>query len=189
MGRIIDTPQVEDRIAAGLTIEEIKALKASAQTDIAKVATEAELRGHRLGEERAYREGVQKMADLLAEFQGLLAIREPMLVDVVIEAVKSIIGEVPAQERIQALVKRALSEIVDIREVTVKAPTDDAVLIRSALSALTRQDSYTQFKVEVDSLLKNGELQLVMSTGNMHIGEERQLGRLSAALRRSIQPL
>ncbi|MGL4635513.1 MAG: FliH/SctL family protein [Beijerinckiaceae bacterium] len=183
MGRIVLPAELPEKIASGATYAELLSLKASAQADIATAHASSEKAGFTKGFNEGRAEALKRVERAVSAFEASLAEREVLLVDVVLQAVRQIVDETPDSFRVGLLIKRALQDYVLLSDVTIKAPPEDLADVNEAISELVaKEENSVRFTVTSDALLQPGEIQLLTPRGSMHIGSDRQLGRLEAAL-------
>ena len=168
-------------------------LSAAVSAKEAEILNEAE----RAAEDRrkeGYEEGLaigrdemtMKMMDTVMASVEYLEKIESDLAGIVEEAVRKIIGDLPAEEAAAGLVKKALSTMRSDRRVLVRVSTADEPAVRSALLGPASGGS-AFLDVRSDGRLSRGQCVLESELGVVEASLQTQLKNLSAALRSRIR--
>lgn len=187
MGRkpIIDRATVGATEAAERIIAEAEA---RAQDIVAAAEEEAEAaraKGFAEGQDQGRAEATQQIVGALAEVQRMADALEPQFIGLVRACVGEIIGEElrTNDEAIVQIVRRALQDARQQREVIVRVHPEDAEVLRgqerSLLAVLARAQ---QVDVREDPQIRRGGCIVVTELGSIDASLERQLDALSHAL-------
>ncbi|MDR2385993.1 MAG: HrpE/YscL family type III secretion apparatus protein [Deltaproteobacteria bacterium] len=121
---------------------------------------------------------VMASVEYLEKFEGDLA-------NIVEEAVRKIIGDLPSDQVVVGLVKKALRTMRDDRKILVRVSPEDESAVRTALVGTS--ESWASFlEVRGDGRLNKGDCVLESDLGVVEASVATQLKNLSAALKNSI---
>ncbi|MDR2366676.1 MAG: HrpE/YscL family type III secretion apparatus protein [Deltaproteobacteria bacterium] len=108
------------------------------------------------------------------------------LANIVDEAVRKIIGDLPSDEVVVGLVKKALKTMRDDRKILVRVSPEDESAVRTALVG-TSEGWASFLDVRGDGRLSRGDCVLESDLGVVEASVETQLRNLSEALKNSIR--
>ncbi|MEM9280422.1 MAG: HrpE/YscL family type III secretion apparatus protein [Verrucomicrobiota bacterium] len=113
---------------------------------------------------------------------------ESSMVEIVLSAVRNIIGEVDDQDRIKQVVRKVLTTARDQKRVTLRVSKADAEVVRADLDEILGDfPGITFIDVESDARLKQGDCILETEIGVVEATLESQMQSLKSALRRTLE--
>jgi flagellar biosynthesis/type III secretory pathway protein FliH len=187
--RVLKAPRVENELEIAQRRSEAAQLVEQARSSAGEMLTRAREQGFEEGRQAVMQALVEDVRRISGDFTLLVRRREDALAGVVMQAVQTIIGEMPPQERVRKVLSAALADLLDSFTIILKVAAEDLTMVRAILAGL-QQDGQAQnvVSVVVDPLLGAGEMLLETERGRVHIGLEQQLSRLRAALAQAAQP-
>ena len=187
--RVLKAPRVENELEIAQRRSEAAQLVEQARSSAGEMLTRAREQGFEEGRQAVMQALVEDVRRISGDFTLLVRRREDALAAVVMQAVQTIIGEMPPQERVRKVLSAALADLLDSFTIILKVAAEDLTMVRAILAGL-QQDGEAQnvVSVMVDPLLGAGEMLLETERGRVHIGLEQQLSRLRAALLQAAQP-
>jgi flagellar biosynthesis/type III secretory pathway protein FliH len=172
----LETIQVAESYLAW-SQERLSAAQETADALRARAAAEGYSDGVRQGRQDA----AAALASVMESFRADLASLQPALAPIVIRAVEMLLGRLDRTELARACLDAALADLAAEVEVTLFVPSQDLDFFRSQVAALGT-GRRTPVALEVDPLLKEGEMLLATPAGRIHVGARQQMSRLAAAL-------
>ncbi|BDV01961.1 type III secretion system protein [Thermodesulfomicrobium sp. WS] len=138
------------------------------------------------------REGKQKMAEKMLETVqrtvDYMASSEEMLCELVVTAVRRVIGELGERERIVRIVRNALAVVRSQKQVVVKVAPQDLEAVQAEVDALLRQFPGIEFiEVVADGRLSPQSCILESGMGIVDASVEVQLAAIRNALMKTIR--
>jgi type III secretion protein L len=151
----------------------------------AHAALEAERRrGYEEGRERAAREATQHMAEQMARAEAYRTRVEGGLADVVVQALRKIVGGYDDRERALHAVRNALALVRNQERITVRVHPDNLTHVKARAGELVAEypavgllDVVADVQLGLDCCVLDSEI------GIVEAGTEGQLAALEAALR------
>lgn len=113
---------------------------------------------------------------------------EKKMVDIVVQAVRKIVGELPDDERVVRVVRTALEAVRGQQRVTVRVCPADEPAVSKALAAMTATLPHGPgfLDVRADSRMQSGDCILESELGVVDAGLETQLKAISRALENKV---
>jgi flagellar biosynthesis/type III secretory pathway protein FliH len=187
--RVLKAPLVEGELEIAQRRSEATHLVEQARSSAELMLTRARQQGLEEGRQAITQALIEDVRRISADFTLLVRRREDALAGVVMQAVQTIIGEMPPQERVRKVLSASLADLLDSFTIILKVAAEDLIMVRAILANL-QQDGEAQniVSVVVDPLLGAGEMLLETERGRVHVGLEQQLSRLRAALAQAAQP-
>ncbi|GEP43730.1 HrpE/YscL family type III secretion apparatus protein [Brevifollis gellanilyticus] len=144
------------------------------------------------GFQQGQEEGKAQIAEHIVECMGQSAAYfskvEDVMVDLVMRAVRSVIGEMNQHDLIEKIVRRALESTRNENHVTVRVSPGQADWLKSRLSAIMQTFPKIQFlDVQADSRLPENGCVLETEIGVVDATLETQLKAIEKALIRSMK--
>lgn len=184
-------------IKAGAYLEGLQARSLLEQARDQAAAIQAQAREEFVRErERGHAEGLEAGKQVMAErimaaavrsMDGLAAMEEEM-VNVVIQALKKIIGEMDDRERLVRIVRTALNMVRNEKKVILRVPPAQADTATSALSELQRDHpGITILEVVADPRLAGDDCVLESDLGIVDAGLDNQIEAIRKALIRRVK--
>jgi type III secretion protein L len=187
--RVLKAPRVESELEIAQRRSEAAQLVEQARSSAGEMLTRAREKGFDEGRQAVMQALIEDVRRISGDFTLLVRRREDALAAVVMQAVQTIIGEMPPQERVRKVLSAALADLLDSFTIILKVAAEDLVMVRAILANLQQDgDAQNVVSVVVDPLLSAGEMLLETERGRVHIGLEQQLSRLRAALLQASQP-
>jgi type III secretion protein L len=186
--RVLKAPRVEGELDIAQRRSEAAQLVEQARSSASQILTRAREQGLEEGRQAITQAMLEDIRRIVGDFSMLIRRREEALASVVMQAVETIIGEMPPQERTRKVVSAALSDLLDSFTVILKVAAEDLQMVRDILTQLQENgEGQNVVSVVVDPLLSAGEMLLETERGRIHIGLQQQLSRLRAALQQAAQ--
>ncbi len=186
--RKISVPEAGLLLEAG---EIIDAAKARA-TEITRKTEEDYARrmeeGYREGREASRLEHMEKILDTVMSSVSFIERMENSVVDVVNQAVRKVVGELPDDERITRIVKTALSNLSARQRVTVRVAPEDEKVLRRELADMLAEGRGAFLEIAADARLGRGSCLMESDLGIVDAGLETQLEALRRAFAARIRP-
>ena len=181
-GPVVPAAQMDAIREAGVLVESRReALRAERDR-----IDEARRDAARLGREEGYKAGLAAaaadLADLARQQESILSRLDDRLNGLVLEAVTEVIGETPPLERVRRAVRRVLDEVRQSAEVRVSVAADDYTAFSKLLAVAAAERRLQPPPVDMDPLLRKGEVVMVSAAGRRHIGVAERLSRLADLL-------
>jgi len=159
-------------------------IRQQAETDAAKKRDEGFLKGQE--------EGKAKIAEHIVECMGQSAVYfskvEDVMVDLVMRAVRQVIGEMNQRDVVERLVRRALESTRNESQITIRVSPGQADWIKSRISAIMQTFPKIQFlDVQPDHRLMENGCILETEIGVVDATLETQLKAIEKALIRSMK--
>jgi flagellar biosynthesis/type III secretory pathway protein FliH len=187
--RVLKAPRVENELEIAQRRSEAAQLVEQARSSAGEMLTRAREQGFEEGRQAITQALIEDVRRISGDFTLLVRRREDALAAVVMQAVQTIIGEMPPQERARKVLSAALADLLDSFTIILKVAAEDLTMVRGILARLQQEgDAQNVVSVVVDPLLGAGEMLLETERGRVHIGLEQQLSRLRAALLQAAQP-
>jgi flagellar biosynthesis/type III secretory pathway protein FliH len=187
--RVLKAPRVENELEIAQRRSEAAQLVEQARSSASQMLTRSREQGLEEGRLAVTQTLIEDVRRISGDFTLLVRRREDALASVVMQAVETIIGEMPPQERVKKVLSAALADLLDSFTIILKVAAEDLVMVRSILANLQQEgDAQNIVSVVVDPLLGAGEMLLETERGRVHIGLQQQLSRLRAALLQAAQP-
>lgn len=159
-------------------------IRQQAETDAEKKCAEGFLKGQE--------EGKAKIAEHIVECMGQSAVYfskvEDVMVDLVMRAVRQVIGEMDQRDVVERLVRRALESTRNESQITIRVSPGQADWIKSRISAIMQTFPKIQFlDVQPDQRLTENGCILETEIGIVDATLETQLKAIEKALIRSMK--
>lgn len=143
--------------------------EAAAITRAAQSAFEAERRrGHAEGLEQAQLEQAERLIEQVSRTVDHFARVEQRMVELVMQAVQRVIGELAERERVVAVVKGALAVVRNQKQVTLRVAPPQLALVQAALNELLAAypgigylDVVADARLEADACILDSEIGIV----------------------------
>jgi type III secretion protein L len=174
----------------------LSALELSAEIAARKTQREKEAEAaYALSREEGYKEGLAsgrdefslKILDTVMASVEYLEKLEGDLANIVLDAVRKIIGQTPPDQVAVGLVKKALAITRDDRRVIVRVSPEDEPAVRRELQGALSTGAVSFLEVKADGRLKRGDCVLESDLGVVEASVDTQLKNLSTALNGRIQ--
>ncbi|WP_406546766.1 HrpE/YscL family type III secretion apparatus protein [Succinimonas sp.] len=145
--------------------------------------------GFEKGQTEGKGEYTEKIMDLIMSQVDSLAELENDMAQVVIDSVTKIIGELPDNEQIVRVVRKAINTVRGMKRVTIRVAPDDENAVRQDLGMLlVSPDGRTGYIDLVgDASMKHGDCILETPMGIINAGLEFQLGILKKSIQSRVQ--
>lgn len=159
-------------------------IEQQAKIDYQKRFDDGYIQGQAEGKEEYSMKIMETVMSTLDSLQGL----ENQIVDVVIDSVTKIIGEIDPNERIVAIVKNALASVRGENRIIVRVCIDDEYAVKDALSAFLLSTDGSSGYIEVigDASLRKDDCILESQMGVVEASLKSQLKILQQALRQRV---
>jgi type III secretion protein L len=129
----------------------------------------------------------ERMIDSVTKTVNYVSSLEKSVVDLVMKALRKILGEMPDRERVAQVVRSALAVARTQRNVTVRVHPEDADHVRSQLAVITKPYPGVQFlEVTPDIRLTPGSCILESEVGVVDASLEVQLKAIENSLSRTL---
>jgi type III secretion protein L len=144
---------------------------------------EEKRRGYARGQEEGRLELSEHMLDTVGKALDYLESLEGDMVALVKEAIKKILGDLPGEEIVSGVVRKALSLAQSQRRVTLRVSVQDKPAVQEKLAELLREYSSIEF-VDIidDARLKPGDCLLESELGVIDTGLATQIKAISNTL-------
>ncbi len=195
-GSIVLSPEVKViKVSDYATITEATALLETARQEAERIRTEAQEAAEKLSQ-KGYRDGLlegkQKMAEKMLETVQrtveYMAASEEALCELVISAVRRVIGEMDDRERIVRIVRNALAVVRSQKHVAVKVAPQNVETLRSELEGFLREFPGISFiEVVSDERLPPDGCVLESDMGVVDASVEVQLTAIKNALMKTVR--
>jgi type III secretion protein L len=187
--RVLKAQRVEGELDIAQRRSEAAQLVEQARSSAGQMLNYARETGLEEGRQAVTQALMEDVRRIVTDFNQLIRRREEALAGVVMQAVKTIIGEMPPQERVRKVLAAALADLLDSFTIILKVAAEDLIMVRGILARL-QEDGQAQnvVSVVVDPLLGAGEMLLETERGRVHVGLDQQMSRLRAALMQAAQP-
>ncbi|MEM1303731.1 MAG: HrpE/YscL family type III secretion apparatus protein [Planctomycetota bacterium] len=158
--------------------------------EIRKLAERERQQQREEGYAEGLREGRLEMAERMVDsvsksvdyFSGL----EEQMTEIVMKALRKILGEMDDKERVLQVVRSALGVARNQTNVTLRVPPSEAEVARSRLDEIMQPYPGIRFlEITAESRLKPGECILETELGVVDAGLETQLAAIENSLRKS----
>ncbi|MGL4728799.1 MAG: FliH/SctL family protein [Bosea sp. (in: a-proteobacteria)] len=187
--RVLKAQRVEGELDIAQRRNEAAQLVEQARSSASQMLTRAREQGVEEGRQAITQSMLEDIRRIVSDFSVLIRRREEALAGVVMQAVETIIGDLPPQERTRQVLSAALADLLDSFTVILKVSAEDLQMVRDILGKLQENgEAQNVISVVVDPLLSVGEMLLETERGRIHIGLQQQLSRLRAALQQAAQP-
>lgn len=158
-----------------------------AKTDAELIAVEAEdvsrlnkAEGYQLGIEEGRAEYVAKILEATDQANNYIQRKESQIVDVVVTAVRSILGEFEEAELTLRTVTKAINELQGQQQITVRVVPDQTKIIEHALQEIT--NSSLLIKVVADIEIQSGQCILESDLGLIECSINDQIDAIRNAM-------
>jgi type III secretion protein L len=158
-----------------------------AKTDAKLIVAEAEdayrlskTEGYQLGIEEGRAEFVAKILEATKQANNYIRRKESQIVDVVVTAVKSILGEFEDAELTLRIVKKAINELQGQQQITIRVVPDQTKIIEHALQEIT--NSSLLIKVVADIEIQSGQCILESNLGLIECSIDDQIDAIRNAM-------
>jgi type III secretion protein L len=158
-----------------------------AKTDAKLIVAEAEdayrlskTEGYQLGIEEGRTEFVAKILEATKQANNYIRRKESQIVDVVVTAVKSILGEFEDAELTLRIVKKAINELQGQQQITIRVVPDQTKIIEHALQEIT--NSSLLIKVVADIEIQSGQCILESDLGLIECSIDDQIDAIRNAM-------
>ena len=129
----------------------------------------------------------ERMIDSVAKTVNYVSSLEKSVVDLVMKALRKILGDMPDRDRVAQVVKSALAVARTQRTVTVRVHPEDADHVKSQLAVITKPYPGVQFlEVTPDVRLTRGACILESEVGVVDASLEVQLQAIENSLKRTL---
>jgi flagellar biosynthesis/type III secretory pathway protein FliH len=187
--RVLKAQRVESELEIAQRRSEAAQLVEQARSSASQMLNFARETGLEEGRQAVTQALMEDVRRIVTDFNYLIRRREDALAGVVMQAVKTIIGEMPPQERVRKVISAALADLLDSFTIILKVAAEDLTMVRGILTRLQEEgQAQNVVSVVVDPLLGAGEMLIETERGRVHIGLEQQMSRLRAALMQAAQP-
>ncbi len=129
----------------------------------------------------------ERMIDSVAKTVNYVSSLERSVVDIVMKALRKILGDMPDRERVVQVVRNALSVARNQRNVTVRVHPQEAELVQARLAEITQPYPGVRFlEVASDARLAPGACVLESEVGVVDASLEVQLKAIENSLSRTL---
>lgn len=144
--------------------------------------------GYRDGLDEGRLENAEKLMETAMSSVAFIEGIETTLVDVVVQALRKIMGDISPEERIAGIIRQALTTVRNQQRVTVRvAPADEAAVREAFASMLQRVPGESSFlDLLVDARLDRGACILESELGVVDASVETQLQAMENAFKLKI---
>ena len=147
-------------------------------------------RGYQQGLLEGRREMAERMIDAVERNVDYFSHMEQKVVDIVVEALKKILGEIDQREKILKIVQNALAVVRNQAKVTLRVCPDEAAYVRSRVDDILKQyPGIGYLDVSPDPRLKEGGCILETEMGVVDASVDVQLEAICRSLARSLTKL
>lgn len=187
--RKISAAEAGEALAAGEALDAAGRRAAEIVREAEAMYAQCRKQGYADGLEAGRQAHMEKMLETVLSSVDFIERLEGDLVDVVNEAVRKLVGELPPEERIVRIIRTALAVLRDQRRVTVRVAPEDEAVVRDSFAALLAAGGKGAFLGLVpDGRLERGSCQMESELGVVDAGLETQLTALRRALSAKIRP-
>jgi type III secretion protein L len=168
----------------------LQAARAEAQRIVDSAQAEFDRRsaeGYEDGMNAGRMEIAERMLDSVTKTVNYVSSLEKSVVDIVMKALRKILGDMPDRDRVAQVVKSALAVARTQRTVTVRVHPEDADHVRSQITLITKPYPAVQFlEVTADNRLQRGSCLLESEIGVVDASLEIQLKAIENSLARTL---
>ena len=186
-GRIVKSSAAAEAAAPQAAVA---AELAEAAADVERIRAEAEAQADqvtRAAAANAEAAIAERVMTVTRQMQGEIDAVQPVLIDLVLDCVRKIVGEMPPHRQVSGLVRAGLAELKAEKGVVLMAPLEDYPALKDAVRDLQGAAQEPIRTIRIDSDLPTGRCRLVNGSVALEIGLENQLKALEAMLR-PVQP-
>jgi type III secretion protein L len=180
-----------EEAGAFLSALELSAKTKAMEEDLRQKAEEAfearKNQGYQEGVEAGRDEYTLKIMDTVMASVEYLEKLEGDLANIVEEAVKKIIGDMPSEKVAVGLVRKALTMMRDDRRVVVRVAPGDEEAVRKELQGASGEAAASFLDVRADGRLSKGDCILESELGVVEASLKTQLKNLSQALKSRVK--
>ena len=158
-----------------------------AKTDAELIVAEAEdayrlnkAEGYQLGIEEGRAEFAANILEATKQANNYIRRKESQIVDVVVTAVRSILGEFEDAELTLRIVKKAINELQGQQQITIRVVPDQTEIIEHALQEITH--SSLLIKVVADIEIQSGQCILESDLGLIECSIDDQIDAIRNAM-------
>ncbi len=174
------------RDAHGL-LESASVQAADIVADAQRVYEEEALRGYREGTERASRELADKLADVAARSASYYASAGPQIADLVMEALRQVIGQQGDKRRVTAAVRQCLATVRGQKQLTLRVNDRQAAVVREQVASLMKEfPGIDTLDVIEDTNIACDSCSLESGIGVVEGSIEGKLEAIAAAFRQAL---
>ncbi|MDR1578590.1 MAG: HrpE/YscL family type III secretion apparatus protein [Deltaproteobacteria bacterium] len=166
-------------------VKSIVDLKKEAQTQAETEFFKRKEEGYKEGLAAGQAEYSLKIMDAVMASVEYLENLESGLVKLINDAVRKIIGEIPSDEVIVRIVKKALNSARSARRVLIRVSPQDEEAVRAALEGNSGSESFLD--IRADGRLSQGDCVLESELGLIEASLETQLKNLALAMESRIK--
>lgn len=153
----------------------------------AQAKTERE-KGHAEGLKEGQAELSEKMVETVSKSSEYIADFEKKLIHVIMDSLRSILGEMEPEERILKVANKALNVMRNQKQVVLEVCPDEADVLKGALHQLLEKHPTLDFiEVKAEPRMQPGDCTLRTPIGSVEAGIHTQLQAIENALNRSLK--
>lgn len=150
-----------------------------------RLCEEERTRGYREGQEAAAAELAEQRVRMAAEMTAALESLEKTAVEVVMDCLTALLGDIPQEAKIVALVRRALQAVRKDQKIVVRVAPDNAETLRRRIAELA-DAAAVSLEVAPDPAVGPASCLLETPTGWIEADLENQVRSVRRALYRAI---
>lgn len=156
--------------------------------EAAKLQVEEELKkGYACGLSDGQAEISKKMIETVATSASYIADFEKKLIQVIMESLRSILGDLDPKERVVRVANKALNLMRNQKQVTLEVSPEEAEALSSSITTLLeRHPMIGMIEVKAEKRMKPGDCILRTPVGSVEASISMQLNAIQSALERSL---
>lgn len=161
-------------------------LHSQAEEVIQKAGSDAQNEGYQRGYQEGREAAFEDLADAIKEARSRIMASENDLANVMMTALERMLGQIDSVDLAKRCLQQSLKEAVGLVEVKIKVSADEYDSLKNELKNIPLNPDMPEIRsVDVDPLLKSGEILLETPKGRIHVGLKQQLSRLRSGLEHS----
>ncbi|MAM87957.1 MAG: hypothetical protein CME36_11700 [unclassified Hahellaceae] len=167
---------------ASEALETANTVLAEARAEAVRIRETAQRDGHQAGVELAFKELMVPILDAKREARKVLDASAPQLVDLAERMIRRILPRLDQDAVVRELLQSALAELNDEQQILVRVHPEHLEQTTDIVSEWQRQSGYSRAaSTESDKALPAYHCIIKSELGEVHLGFEQQLSRLSQA--------
>jgi type III secretion protein L len=180
--RVIPASELGVILEADLLRQQIRISADEQAQKLAQIEAETRVKAERRGLQEGRNQALRTLSIAITEIRTRLLAREAELAQVVVAAVTRIIGEVPAEDRVRATVRKALEDLADQTQLVLAVCPEERAAIATSLGSMVGPGGSLR-EVRADPALSSGDMVLEAGHTRYNIGLTAQLQRLADGIR------
>ena len=177
-GRIIPAEQFGQIAEAAEILNAARLATAKTEAELGIVRQEAWREGYDAGFAQGIRDAAERLSAALGKAERELSDLDGSIEAIVLKSLGMILGSMDANERTSRVIRQAISQETEGRQIVIHVPPEDENAVRQALAGLDERIS-----LKIDPLMASQEIVMETASGRSHIGLADQVSAIIEALR------